>query len=65
MIFELLKKLDPCKSMGPDNIHLRVLRELVDITMRINSIIFEKLWRSENRQKPMRTTDAYLFAGRT
>lgn len=39
MVFELLQKLDHYKSMGPDNIHLRVF----DITVRLHSIIFEKL----------------------
>jgi len=34
LVCEGLQELDPCKSMGPDNIHLRVLRELADITVR-------------------------------
>lgn len=28
--WDLLLQLDPCKSMGPDGIHLRILKELVD-----------------------------------
>lgn len=32
--------------MGPDNIPLRVLGELVDVIVRLFSIIFEKPWRS-------------------
>lgn len=40
--------LHPYKSMGPDNICLRMLKELADVFMRPLSIIFEKLWRSED-----------------
>ncbi|KFV78543.1 hypothetical protein N308_15395, partial [Struthio camelus australis] len=39
-----LGKLDTHKSMGPDGMHPRVLRE--DIITRPLSIIFERSWRS-------------------
>lgn len=43
LICELLQELDPCKSMDPDDIHSRLLRELADIVVRPLSIILEKL----------------------
>jgi len=48
LVNELLQKLDSCKSSGPHNIHLRVLKELASIIMRLLSMIFEKSWRSRD-----------------
>lgn len=39
-------KLDIQKSMGPDGMRPRVLRELVDIIVRPLSIILERSWQS-------------------
>ena len=42
LVCEQLQDLDPYRSVGPDNIYPKVLRELADIVARLLSIIFEK-----------------------
>jgi len=41
---ELLCQLDTYKSMGPDGIHPRVLKELVEELAKPLSIIYQQYW---------------------
>ncbi|KFW78289.1 hypothetical protein N305_01782, partial [Manacus vitellinus] len=41
---DLLSHLDPHKSMGPDGIHPRVMRELVEELAKTLSTIYQQFW---------------------
>jgi len=52
-----LSNLDTHKSMGPDGMHLRVLRELADAIAEPLSITFERSWRTGEVPEDWRKAD--------
>jgi len=52
------------KYMGPDEIHLQVLRELVDEVAKMLSIVFEKSWQSGEVPTDSKTGNITPFSRR-
>ncbi|TRZ08374.1 hypothetical protein HGM15179_018734 [Zosterops borbonicus] len=46
-VCDLLSQLDAHKSMGPNGIHLRVMRELAEEVAKLISIIYHQSWLTE------------------
>ncbi|PKU37509.1 hypothetical protein llap_12187 [Limosa lapponica baueri] len=46
VVRDLLQNLDTNKAMGPDGIHLRVLRELAEVLAEPLSIIYQQSWQT-------------------
>jgi len=44
MVSNLLHHLDAHKSMGPDGIHPRVLKDLAEVLIKTLSIIYQQSW---------------------
>ena len=44
IVLDLLQKLDDHKSMRPDGLHPRVLRELADVVAKPLTIVFRQSW---------------------
>ncbi|KFW79960.1 hypothetical protein N305_08316, partial [Manacus vitellinus] len=46
IVWDLLFRLDPYKSMGPDGIHPRILKELAGFVAKPLLTLFERSWES-------------------
>lgn len=61
LVQNLLLHLDACKSMGHNEIHARILRELAVIIMRSLSIIFQWPWQPRQVNFQSTETNVLIF----
>ncbi|KFQ39227.1 hypothetical protein N332_04863, partial [Mesitornis unicolor] len=61
VVSDLLHRLDIHKSMGPDGIHPRVLRELAEVLAKPLSIIYQQSWLTGEVPVDWRLTNVTLI----
>ncbi|XP_017941332.1 E3 ubiquitin-protein ligase Topors-like [Manacus vitellinus] len=60
IVQDLPIQLHPCESMGPDGIHLRILKDLADVFVKPFSMIFEWHIASASTQTHSRTCETHV-----
>ncbi|KAJ7413703.1 hypothetical protein BTVI_42790 [Pitangus sulphuratus] len=61
ILWDLLLQLDPYKSVRPDRIHPRILKELDGVISKSLSIIFEQSWESREVPANWKLTNVVLI----
>lgn len=52
-------QLNACKSMGPDGIHTRIMKELANIIARSLSTVYQMSWKSEEAPSAWKLANNY------